>query len=233
MILWCGVTAQKTDTLPKTSSYLSIGIGAAVPVGAFAATSGTGLGAYANAGNSRYISGGLIVNKIRLGFVITEGAFSSFYKTNTYLGNLKAPDTVKNASFVKQGGGDMYTGGFGMLGIMTDLRAGKLTFDLKLMGGRFTVLFPELAYYESGTGTVNQNIYVQYDYVSTETYSLAFSLGLDARYSFSKHFAVVAEANYLYTQFFYSTIEGISNTLVGNEATVSIVNITAGVAYQF
>jgi hypothetical protein len=231
--LFAFATKAQTDTVHKTTGYIAIGIGADIPTGAYASTNSQGFGGYAAPGLSRFITGAVIINKVKFGFAITEGAFTSWFKTNTYLSKIKAPDTVSNATFGRLGGQDYYGGGFGLLGVLADIKCHKFDLDFKVMAGRFTVLFPELVYYMKGYNPSGKPIYVAYDYLSTQTYSLGFEFGTDIRYSFTKHFCAMVTAEYLYSQFFYSTIEQNSNMPAGNESIISIIDITGGVAYQF
>lgn len=235
-MLCVGAHAQKTDTLlvPKTSGYLSIGLGATLAVGPYAGTTGNGFGQYAQAGLSRFISGAVIVNKIRLGFVINYGAFNSTFNANKYVANLKSPDSLKNTQFGKQpASGNLYTGAYGMFGFMGEIRIKKFAIDIRVMGGRLTTFFPELAYYESGINNAGKFVNTNYDYLSTETFSLGLDAGLNARYTIKKHFCVMINADYLYSKFYYGTVENISNQPVGNECVVSLFNFTAAAAYQF
>ena len=224
---------SQDDTIPKTSGFISAGGGIALPVGSFSTTTGTGFGGYASIGHTFYVQGGVIINKWHMGFAIELGSYICKYAPEKYIANLQDTSTLQNPVYANSGSSTQYKGGYGLLGIFANLQIHRFTFIPRIMGGRFTTFFPEVIYSVSGTTKSNTPFSKTFDDLSTESYSLGLEAGVNASYTFSKHFAAYADAAYLHSTIAYGTIEQTTNIFVGNNCVVSLLNITAGISYHF
>jgi len=229
--------AQKKDTASKTSAYFSAGFGASIATGGFASLATASLGGDATRGTCEYISAGLIIKKLKFGFAIKEGWFTSSFNTGRYLQSAQAADTAPNKTFTQQGGGTKYNGGYGMLGLITDIKIHRCIIEFRLLGGELTYVFPEVIYSVSGPHMAPSPVY---DFLSTESSAFAFEAGVNARLPFTKHFGAMIDIGYLHSSFAYGTEEQYtdgSGTLqqagVYYSCTLSFLSMVAGLVYQF
>ena len=238
LLVWLAAIAAhaQTDTTRKADSFIGIGYGASLPVG-FSAAPGTGFGHYATPGTCTYLQGGAVFKRLKLGFIIKEGWFRNGFSRDKYRNNLQAHDTVAGETYYANGGDVTYRGGYGMAGIIADIHIHKLALGVRLLGGRFTVIFPEVAYFVTFPNSSN---YYDYDFAATATYALAAEAGVHANYPFAKHWCAVADAGFLYSRFVYSTTVQYTDSsgsslsgAISYNCTYTIINTTLGIAYCF
>lgn len=231
-----GANAQ-SDTARKTKSFIAVGFGASLPVGGFAATNSTDFGHYATPARCSYLEGGAIIKKLKVGFMIKEGWFTCSYSRDKYLNTLQAKDTIAGEKYYANGGDVQYSGGYGMLGIIADVNLHKFAFEGRLLGGRFTAVFPEVAYIVSLPNNPN---YYYYDFTSSGVSALAVEAGVNVKYNFAKHWCAIADAGFLYAKFVYSTTvqytDSSGSQVTGNIAyncKFTLINTSLGIAYTF
>jgi|GEM_PF-2539103 len=225
------------DTVPKTSGYFSFGIGGSVPMGSFSSVTSGNLGSYATPGLSAYLSAAIMLKKLKFGFAIKEGWYTCGFNSTKYLSSVQASDSVHGRTYAQQGGGNKYNGGYGLVGIITDIHIKKSILEFRVMGGRLTAVFPEVTYSVTGPGMTTSPTY---DFSSSEAQSFAFEAGISTRIPFSKYFGFMADIGYIYSSFAYGTSEqytdglGVQQTAGAySNCTVSFFSGTVGLAYIF
>lgn len=237
LILPYALFAQKDSVAKANNNFISVGFGASFPVGSFAATNSTGFGHYATPGRSSFLWGGLMLKKHRIGFAIKEGWYTCGFSPDKYLNTLQAKDTVPGGTYWPYGSDNQYSGGYGMLGVIFNIPYHKFILNLRLLGGRFTAIFPEVKYVITTSSSPNEYFY---DFYSTQTSAFAFDAGVNLRYCFSKRFSAVFDAGVVHSSFVYSTsvqyTDASGSQVTGNisyNCQVTIINTVLGLAYAF
>jgi hypothetical protein len=237
LFFYSTTTAQTDSSASKTTGYLSFNFGMSLPVGTFSSTTTANPGTFASRGTSTFLSAGIIISKLKFGFAIKEGWYECGFDPNGYIKAAQAADSLPNRTFNRQGSDAKYYGGYGMIGLITDLKIHNLTLEFELMGGRLTAIFPEVIYsVTSSTGSVS----APYDFASTEVGAFAFEGGINGRLPIYKHFCIMVEFTYLYSSLLYATVEQYTNSAgvitsqnIYYTCQLSFISGTAGIAFRF
>lgn len=256
---------EKDDDIVEPSGFLSVNFGFANPEGNFGqslsqnsynnSAAGIGYGNYADPGNVFHFSLGIPINHSNFGVAFMFGNYTNPYDINNYVNSLNNSPVGYNAysnspiaGYAAGDGQNVYTESSILGGLFATYPFGRLSIDGRLMIGALLSSLPE------------QNVYaediagdeLQYDVEPSNATSLAFDLGVGARFMVarlgSRKLCVMVNVDYLYSNVSYNTQQDIyaipaSGANAGNLITgpspqisgslpIQLLSVTFGVGYQ-
>ncbi len=216
--------------------YLAFHFGLAQPNGMFASTSGTAYRGYAMPGTAFNLSAGVPVSGSDFGIALMLGSYSNPFNENKYAANVQQTDEARSYSADIQ---DDYVTSSVLVGPFFTIPLNKVSFDFKALIGVALCRLPEVGYsayqYNPTVGTTST---YSWDIAPSNSSALAYGLGAGVRYNFG-YWAVMANADYLYTNPMYSTnmqytdpVGNQSYTNMNGNIPISLMSFTIGFGYQ-
>jgi|GEM_PF-778965 len=258
---------DKDNTPEEPSGYISINFGFATPEGNFSqsysensfsngSAVGIGYGNYAQPGSAFHFSLGIPVDHSNFGVALMFGSYSNQYDINSYANSLNASPINYNAysnspiiAYQSGGGQNTYDESSIMGGLFATYPIGRLSLDGRLMLGALLCNLPE----QYITAEDADGDYLQYDVEASNSTSLAFDVGVGARFLIAqlgrRKLCVMVNADYLYSNVSYSTqqdlyvtpssgsnagylVQLVPSPQMSGKLPISLLNITFGIGYQ-
>jgi hypothetical protein len=259
----------KDENITEPSGYLSINFGFATPEGSYGqsfsesaypltGTGGVGIGygGYAQPGFAFDFSLGVPINHSNFGIAFMFGSYNNEYDLNSYVNSLSASSinyNVYSASAITgystAPSANDYSESSILGGLFFTYPIGRLSLDGRAMLGVLLSGLPEQDIYAIDAA----NDELQYDVESSNSTSLAFDVGIGARFMIAqfgrRKLCVMVNLDYLYSNVSYSTqqdlyvvpasganagyqVSLIPTPAVSGSFPIQMLNVTFGIGYQ-
>lgn len=222
-------TAQETEK-PKPSGYISLNSGLGIPTGSYRSN-------YASLGRNTNLSFAMPIKTSRWGFSSFVGAGSNNFNISSFVAKFSADNAGGSCKATSY---NNYATLSFLVGAFYTIPFKRFNFDFVLQTGGLFSNYPSVSL------ELTDNTYTTYTVSvgSASDLSVPLNMGAGMRYSFTKRFALCANIGWLTSDATYRNILITSSTqdIYGNTYTskqyvsmvkhISIVNITAGIAWQ-
>ena len=235
LLISCIIAVSLQESIAQISTekrhYISGNIGAAIPIGAFASTSGKYPG-YAKPGVDVYFEGAYYI-KPYWGLNISVGTFQNTINKSAFERGLPSGYST---TYHTSNSGASWINDYDLIGPCFAIPLKKVTIDLKFLGGFVSTAYAGVTMDMTTNGSSSPSTITE---THSRAYSAAYNIGAGARVNIYKKLALKVNVDFINCKpnirtNVASTNQGtVDNYPLIFQQPIMSLNVSFGVAYQF